>query len=105
MSPVLPLAASTRESRLRPATRPAVQLLPFCPESPDPQTEAVIPARGENGWCKGSLEGPQADCPPPQLETPRAPLVGIARLAAHSLAANTKRSSREKPEYFVLPVK
>jgi DNA repair photolyase len=31
--------------------------------------------------------------------------VGIARLAANSAAAETKRSSREKPEYFLLPVK
>src|SRR5215475_6860315 len=105
MSPVLPLSASTRESRRRPARRPAVQFLPFCPESPDPQTEAATLAQGEDGGCKGSLEGPQAGCPPPELQTPHAPLVGIARLAAKSPAAETKRSSREKPEYFVLPVK
>jgi len=105
MSPVLPLTASTRESRRRPATRPAVQFLPFCPNSPDPQTEAAAPARGEGGGCKGSLDLPPADCPPPQLQTPRAPLVGIARLAANSPVAETKRSSQEKPEYFVLPVK
>jgi DNA repair photolyase len=105
MSPVLSLSASIRESRRRPVRRPAVQFLPFCPESPDPQAEAVTLAQGENGWCKGSLEGPKADCPPPQLQTPRVPLVGIARLAANSPAAETKRSSREKPEYFVLPVK
>src|SRR5262250_257533 len=105
MSPVLPLSASTRESRRRPARRPAVQFLPFCPESPDPRTEAATLAQGEDGGCKGSLEGPQAGCPPPELQTPHAPLVGIARLAAKSPAAETKRSSREKPEYFVLPVK
>src|SRR3974390_2044967 len=105
MSPVLPHTTPIRENRRRPATPPAVQLLPFCPMSPDPQTEAVAPARGENGWCKGSLELPPADCPPPQVQTPRAPLVGIARLAANSPVAETKRSSREKPEYFVLPVK
>jgi len=105
MSPVLPPSASIRESRRRPVRRPEVQFLPFCPESPDPQTEAVPPARGENGWCKGSLESPQADCPPPQLQTPRAPLVGIARLAAISPSAETKRNSRGKPEYFLLPVK
>jgi len=105
MSPVLPHTTRIRENRRRPATHPAVQLLPFCLVSPDPHTEAVAPARGENGWCKGSLELPPADCPPPQVQTPRAPLVGIARLAANSPAAETKRSSREKPEYFVLPVK
>ena len=32
-------------------------------------------------------------------------LVGIARLAATSLPAETKRKSAERPEYFVLPVK
>jgi DNA repair photolyase len=105
MSPVLPHTASTLVSRRRPVTHPAVQFLPFCPECPDPQTEAVALAQGENGWCKGSLEGPTADCPPPPLQTPRAPLVGIARLAANSPAAQTRRSSREKPEYFLLPVK
>jgi len=67
-----------------------------------------------------------ADCPPaswtPQgnqdlaaspvrndvaVSTERAParLVGIARLAASSPPAETRRRSLEKPEYFVLPVK
>ena len=32
-------------------------------------------------------------------------LVGVARLAAASPAANTRRNSGERPEYFVLPVK
>jgi DNA repair photolyase len=31
--------------------------------------------------------------------------VGIARLAAYAVAAETRRKSAEKPEYFVLPVK
>src|SRR6202158_888545 len=34
-----------------------------------------------------------------------APLVGIARLAANSPCAETQRSSPERPEYFLLPVK
>jgi DNA repair photolyase len=33
------------------------------------------------------------------------PLVGIARLAAKSPVAETRRSSAERPEYFLLPVK
>src|ERR1700738_4733522 len=33
------------------------------------------------------------------------PLVGIARLAANSPAAETQRSSPERPEYFLLPVR
>jgi len=53
----------------------------------------------------GSPERPSADCPPPPLQTPPAPLVGIARLAANSPTCETKRKSREKPEYFLLPVK
>jgi DNA repair photolyase len=34
-----------------------------------------------------------------------APLVGIARLAASSPAAKSHRSSAERPQYFILPVK
>lgn len=105
MSPVLPLSAPALTTRRRPVRRPAVRFLPFCPETPDPKPEAEPLAQGATGWCKGSLEGPKADCPPPQLQTPRAPLVGIARLAANSPAAKSRRESAEKPEYFLLPVK
>ncbi len=38
-------------------------------------------------------------------ESAHARLVGIARLAASSPPAETRRKSAEKPEYFVLPVK
>lgn len=103
MSPVLPLSSRLRPRR--PVRRPAVRFLPFCPEAYDPKPEAGALAQGTPGWCKGSLEGPSADCPPPQLQTPPAPLVGIARLAANSPTAQTKRRSVEKPEYFLLPVK
>src|SRR6202043_2242408 len=37
--------------------------------------------------------------------TAAAPLVGIARLAAISHPAETKRKSAERPEYFLLPVR
>jgi len=105
MSPVLPLTTPTFASRRRPARRPAVRFLPFCPETPDPKPEAGALAQGTTGWCKGSPEDPSADCPPPQFQTSRAPLVGIARLAAKSPAAETQRKSAEKPEYYLLPVK
>ena len=105
MSPVLPLSAPSLTMRRRPVRRPAVRFLPFCPETPDPKPEAGPFTKGATGWCKGSLEAPKADCPPPQLQTPRAPLVGIARLAANSPPAQTRRRSTEKPEYFLLPVK
>jgi DNA repair photolyase len=105
MSPVLPLTTPLLTVRRRPVHRPAVQFLPFCPDTPDAKPEAGALAQGATGWCKGSLEEPTADCPPPQLQTPRAPLVGIARLAANSPLAETRRKSLEKPEYFLLPVK
>jgi DNA repair photolyase len=105
MSPVLPLTVPAFISRRLPVRRPAVRFLPFSPITPDPTAEAGTRAPGEAGWCKGSLEKPTADCPPPQLQTPRAPLVGIARLAANSPSAETRRKSSEKPEYFILPVK
>jgi len=105
MSPVLPISVPRpARMRRRPVRRP-VSLLPFCPETPDPKPEAGPPARGTTGWRKGSPEAPTADCPPPQLPTSRAPLVGIARLAAKSPVAATRRQSAEKPEYFFLPVK
>src|SRR5215471_11752549 len=103
MSPVLPHSSARLTPRRRPVRRPTA-FLPFCPDEPSPKPEAPL-ARGEAGWCMGSPERPSADCPPPQLQTPPAPLVGIARLAANSPACETKRKSREKPEYFLLSVK
>jgi DNA repair photolyase len=103
MSPVLPLTTSRFTMRRRPVRCPAVSFLPFSPDEPKPEAGAL--AQSEAGWCKGSLESPTADCPPPTIQTPHAPLVGIARLAAKSPAAETKRKSEEKPEYFLLPVK
>jgi DNA repair photolyase len=103
MSPVLPLTSRHHSGRL--VRHPVVRSLPFCPETPDPKPEADAPARGITGGRKESLEDPLADCPPPQLQTSPAPLVGIARLAANSPAAESRRKSAEKPEYFLLPVK
>jgi DNA repair photolyase len=105
MSPVLPISAPALTIRRRPVRRPAVRFLPFCPETPDSKPEAGPLAQGSTGWFKGSPDAPTADCPPPLLPTPHAPLVGIARLAAKSPAAETRRKSEEKPEYFFLPVK
>src|ERR1700732_2666714 len=105
MSPVLPFTSPRLPIRRRPVPRPAVSLLPFCPDELSPKPEAGSPAQGIPGWCAGSLEGPLADCRPPRLQTRRAPVVGIARLAANSPAADTKRKAAEKPEYFFLPVK
>jgi DNA repair photolyase len=105
MSPVLPLSASRLRTRRRPVRRPAVSFLPFCPDTPNAKPEADTLTRGAADWCARGLESPSADCPPPQLQTTCAPLVGIARLAANSLVAESQRRSAEKPEYFLLPVK
>src|SRR5271157_4541722 len=98
MSPVLPHSTPFLTIRRRPVRRPVVSFLPFSPVEPSPRPEAGALAQGAPGWCKGNLESSTADCPPPQLQIPHAPLVGIARLAAQSPAAGT-------PEYFLLPVK
>jgi DNA repair photolyase len=105
MSPVLPHSAPRFFPRRRPVRSHAVPFLPFRPNEPSPIPEAGALSEGASGWCQGSLESTTADCPPPQLQTPPAPLVGIARLAAQSPTAETKRKSVEKPEYFLLPVK
>jgi len=104
MSPVLPLSSSRLRPR-RPVRRPAVRFLPFCPDAHEPKPEAGTLTQGSSGWHVGGLESPSADCPPPYLQAPPVPLVGIARLAANSPAAETKRSSTARPEYFFLPVK
>ena len=103
MSPVLPLTMPRFTTRRRPARRPASQLLPFCPAEPKPEAGAL--AQGQAGWHMESPKSLKADCPPPEFRTSHAPLVGIARLAAEAPAADTKRKSVEKPEYFLLPVK
>ena len=105
MSPVLPRSTSRFTTRRRPDRFRAVPSLPFRPNEPSPNQEAGALTPGASAWCKGSLESSPADCPPPQLHTPHTPLVGIARLAAQSPPAETKRKSAEKPEYFLLPVK
>jgi len=105
MSPVLPLPASRLQTRRRPVRRPVVSFLPFCPNEPNPKPEAGPLAREQAGGSKENLESPVADCPPTPSQISPEPLVGIARLAAKSPAAETKRQSAEKPEYFLLPVK
>jgi len=64
--------------------------------------------------CGGSLRNAQdfrkdtafvTDAVPGAARNTTAPLVGIARLASISPAAPTRRTSDERPEYFLLPVK
>ena len=102
-------------------------LFPACPDAPGPQARTGADLAPIATGSSGSLSGcPSPDCPPansfadgaPRQSAERtreaaamfpaevhAPLVGIARLAANSPAAETKRSSVERPEYFLLPVR
>jgi DNA repair photolyase len=122
MSPVLSPSAAENDVRRRPARQSA--LFPTCPadvQSPKRLAgDDVVGVRAPVGTgLGGSNSGsPAADCPPPLSATgggPRradgwtrndaAPLVGIARLASSSPAAETSRKSEERPEYFLLPVR
>src|ERR1700738_3574417 len=133
MSPVLPKSAYGVPGRRRPAQQ--TTLFPAFSDAPGPKARTgsdlapIVTGPGD------SITGcPMPDCPPASPEdhgaqrhdesrtrdaaarcgaeeTARfsagssAPLVGIARLAANSPAAETQRSSPERPEYFLLPVK
>lgn len=63
----------------------------------DRRTEDCPPTPAIPGGNQIRPEGP--------VRNVAAPLVGIARLAASSLPAETQRKSVERPEYFLLPVK
>jgi DNA repair photolyase len=120
MSPVPSPSAPEIDVRRRPARQSA--LFPVCPDVQSPKRLAgddVVgvrtPVETDLG---GSISGsPATDCPPPLPATggarradgrtrdTSASLVGIARLAASSPAADTARESEERPEYFLLPVR
>src|SRR5215470_10642011 len=118
MSPVLSNSA-TAFSRRRLASPSPARLFPDNPDAHSPMTAAGEPAPLPTGHSGESSQAGTADCPPPTGSTePRppslaaavspgakAPLVGIARLAASSPVAQTRRKSENKPEYFFLPVK
>ncbi len=107
---------------------------PVSPSDISPKQEASEPAPVTTGPDGSSSGRPTADCPPPSRVThgsqncadnrtgtaavlpperadaflggrATAGLVGIARLAASSPPAETRRESGERPEYFLLPVK
>jgi DNA repair photolyase len=86
--------------------------IPDSPNAPSPK------AGGNAGLRDSGADRPTSDCPPafrvtqgPQslvdhrIRSAAAPLVGIARLAADSPPAESCRASRERPEYFLLPVR
>ena len=134
MSPVhSPSAPSFRIQRRRvlPTT---VALFPECPDALSPMKTVSGCMTGDRNSVDARVAGQRgsisdqatADCPPASrthhgtqnraagpirndaavpAERAHARLVGIARLAASSPPAETRRKSAEKPEYFVLPVK
>src|SRR5579859_5943281 len=108
---------SSAFSAVLPAPKPTLSLFPECPEH-SPNARAAELAQLCEGP-RGELNEPvAADCPPQEQRAQERPLparemaranatklVGIARLAASSPAADSKRSSAQRPEYFVLPVR
>src|SRR5499425_159100 len=108
---------SSAFSAVPPAPSPTLSLFPECPEHSPNARAAELAQLCEAP--RGELnEAVAADCPPqeqraqarplPARETTRpsaTKLVGIARLAASSPVADSKRSSPQRPEYFVLPVR
>jgi DNA repair photolyase len=125
MSPVHSQPAPRFRIRRRPASPTTVGLFPECPDAIGPKQVVGSPAPVVDQ--RGSISNPAAaDCPPASRtqhgtqnrvtgpvrndaaappERAHARLVGIARLAASSPPAETRRNSAERPEYFVLPVK
>ncbi len=124
MSPVHSLSAPSFAIQRRRALPTTVGLFPECPDviSPMEMVQGPAPAADRSS----DSNRPATDCPPASTtsrgsqsrgegpiriapanptERAHARLVGIARLAASSPPAETRRKSAEKPEYFVLPVK
>ena len=120
MSPVLTNPVPGFSVRRRHAPSTPARLFPDSPDAYSPKTVAAELAPLFNGPSGQRSEASLADCPPPGAGAAgiqpasgatgmspgaKAPLVGIARLAASSPPAETRRKSEGKPEYFVLPVK
>src|SRR6266436_1748213 len=125
MSPVHSLSAPSFRIRRRHVSPTTVGLFPECPDaiSPIEMVRGPAPVADQLGSISDQAT---PDCPPASRTKPgtqsreqgpvrndvvapperaHARLVGIARLAASSPPAETRRRSAEKPEYFVLPVK
>ena len=125
MSPVHSTTAPDLRSRHHPVSPTPETLFPECPDDLSPKQVAgnLASVAGQHGSISDCAT---PDCPPAPVAKERAQdrltspvqdlaadpsnraharLVGIARLAAASPPAETKRKSAERPEYFVLPVK
>ncbi len=117
MSPVHSPSAPRFRMRRRRVSPTTVGLFPEGPSviSPMQAVHNLAQVADQRGRISDS---PTTDCPPAPttqhgtqnrdlgpVRNVAAPLVGIARLAASSPPAETRRKSVERPEYFVLPVK
>lgn len=125
MSPVHSTTAPDLPTRHHPVSPTPETLFPECPDDLSPKQVAgnLASVAGQHGSISDCAT---PDCPPAAVAKERtqgrltspirdfaadpsnrahARLVGIARLAAASPPAETKRKSAERPEYFVLPVK
>src|ERR1700736_2946695 len=112
--------------RRRIATPTTASLFPDCPDTQSPKNGTADLAPVASGPLNSNPGTNVADCPPPQAVSAgpqklpetgtraavvvpskgvNPPLIGIARLAAKSPPAETRRTSSERPEYFLLPVK
>src|SRR5215831_3422801 len=125
MSPVHSTTAQDSPMQRRCASPTPETLFPECPDDLSPKQVAgnLAPAAGQRGSISDcatpacppapvATEGTENHLTSPVRDSSAAPsnraharLVGIARLAAASPAAETIRKSAERPEYFVLPVK
>src|SRR3984885_7459449 len=113
-------------ARRRIASPTTASLFPDCPDTQSPKNGIADLAPVSSDPHNSNPGTNVADCPPspavsagpktlPETGTRAAvvapgsgvnpPLVGIARLAAKSPPAESRRSSSERPEYFLLPVK
>src|SRR5450432_4340279 len=126
MSPVLFPSPARFSARRRIARPTAASLFPDCPDIHSPKNGIADLAPVDSDPRSSNTGTNVADCPPLCAVAPdpqnlaetgtraavaqpasgvSAPLVGIARLAARSSPAETRRTSGERPEYFLLPVK
>jgi hypothetical protein len=126
MSPVIFPSPARVSARRRCAPPTAPSLFPYSPDTQSPK-HGIADLAPVGSDPRSSNTGTNvADCPPsPAVSAgtqnpagtgtraavaepasgPKQPLVGIARLAAKSSPAESRRKSDERPEYFLLPVK
>jgi DNA repair photolyase len=125
MSPVHSSSTVGIAIRRRHVSPTAVSLFPECPSDVSPLkvvgdpapvadqhgsvadrlTTDCPPESEVTGGAQSSVKDPVRNAPVVPQQRAHARLVGIARLAASSPPAATRRKSPERPEYFVLPVR